>query len=72
MLQPWTTDKDSCSQDTKNKLISTKRSRISEAMATASEQLKDRPEGSRHVVMITDGVDSPGVKVNREARDETN
>jgi hypothetical protein len=28
-------------------------------------QLKDRPEGSRHIVMITDGVDSPGGKVDR-------
>ena len=50
----------------KTKLISTKRSRISEAIANASQQLKDRPEGSRHVVLITDGVDSPGVKVDRE------
>jgi len=50
----------------KSKLISAKRSRISEAIANASVQLKDRPEGSRHVVMITDGVDTPGVKINRE------
>ena len=27
------------------------------------QQLKDRPEGSRHVVFITDGVDTPGGKV---------
>jgi VWFA-related protein len=49
----------------KNKLVSTKRSRISEAIVNASVQLKDRPEGSRHVVMITDGVDTPGSKVDR-------
>jgi hypothetical protein len=49
----------------KNKLVSTKRARISEAIANASVQLKDRPEGSRHVVMITDGVDTPGSKVDR-------
>ena len=66
MLQPWTTDKEAVLKTLKNKLISTKRSRISEAIANASEQLKDRPEGARHVVMITDGVDTPGVKVNRE------
>ena len=66
MLQPWTTDKDAVLKTLKNKLISTKRSRISEAMANASEQLKDRPEGARHVVMITDGVDTPGVKIKRE------
>ena len=54
-----------CLRTLKNKLISTKRSRISEAIANAGVQLKDRPEGSRHVVMITDGVDSPGGKVDR-------
>ncbi len=65
MLQPWTTDKAAVLKTLKNKLLSTKRSRISEAIANASLQLKDRPEGSRHVVMITDGVDSPGAKVDR-------
>src|SRR5215204_3242414 len=65
MLQPWTTDKSAVLKTLKNKLVSTKRSRISEATANASVQLKDRPEGSRHVVMITDGVDSPGAKVDR-------
>ena len=66
MLQPWTTDKAAVQKTLKNKLISTKRSRISEAIVTASKQFKDQPEGSRHVVMITDGVDSPGAKVDRE------
>jgi VWFA-related protein len=66
MLQSWTRDKSTVYKTLKNKLISTKRSRISEAIDSASQQLKDRPEGSRHVVLITDGVDSPGVKVGRE------
>lgn len=66
VVQPWTKDKSTVLKTLKNKLISTKRSRISEAIASAGQQLKDRPEGSRHVVMITDGVDSPGGKVNRE------
>jgi len=65
MLQPWTTDKSAVLRTLKNKLLSTKRSRISEAMVSASMQLRERPEGSRHVVMITDGVDSPGGKVDR-------
>src|SRR5689334_22970126 len=64
MLQPWTTDKNAVLRTLKNKLISTKRSRISEAIANASVQLRERPEGSRHVVMITDGVDTPGGKVD--------
>ncbi len=66
MVQPWTIDKATVLRTLKNKLISTKRSRISESIASASAQLRERPEGSRHVVMITDGVDTPGSKVNRE------
>jgi VWFA-related protein len=67
MLQPWTTDKSVVLKTLKSKLLSAKRSRISEAISNAGLQLKDRPEGSRHVVMITDGVDSPGSKINRAA-----
>ncbi len=66
MLQSWTRDKPTVYKTLKNKLISTKRSSISEAIAAAGQQMKDRPEGSRHVILITDGVDSPGVKVKRE------
>lgn len=65
MVQPWTTDKEAVLRSLKNKLMASKRSRISEAIVKASVQLKDRPEGSRHVVMITDGVDTPGSKVDR-------
>jgi VWFA-related protein len=65
VVQPWTTDKESVRKTLKNKLRATKRSRISDAMIKATDQLKDRPEGSRHVVMITDGVDSPGTRTER-------
>lgn len=65
MLQSWTRDKPAVLKTLRTKLVSTKRSRISEAIVNASQQLKERPEGSRHVVMITDGVDSPGGKVDR-------
>ena len=67
MVQSWTIDKAAVLRTLKNKLLATKRSRISEAILKASVQLKDRPEGSRHVVMITDGVDTPGSKVDRSA-----
>ena len=65
VLQSWTRDKDAVLEVLKKKLVGTKRSRFSEAIVTATQQLKDRPEGSRHVVLITDGVDSPGGKVDR-------
>ena len=65
VIQPWTKDKAAALKVLKNKLNATKRSRVSDGIVTAAEQLKNRPEGSRHVVMITDGVDSPGGKTSR-------
>ena len=49
----------------KTKMSSGKRARFSEAVAAAAELLKDRPEGTRHVVLITDGVDTAGGKFDR-------
>ena len=49
----------------KTKLSSGKRARFSDAVAAAAKQLQVRPEGSRHVVFITDGVDTPGGKISR-------
>ncbi|PWT92311.1 MAG: hypothetical protein C5B55_06660 [Blastocatellia bacterium] len=66
LLQSWTTDKQTVLKVLKTKMSPAKRSRISDSMVAASQQFKDRPEGSRHIVMITDGVDTPGGKVNRE------
>lgn len=65
VIQPWTTNKSEVLKSLKTKLLSTKRSRISDAILAACNELKNRPEGSRHVVLITDGVDSPGGKVDR-------
>jgi len=65
VIQPWTKDKVAALKALKTKLLASKRSRFSDALVAASQQLKDRPEGSRHVVMITDGVDSPGGKTDR-------
>ena len=65
VIQPWTKDKQATLKTLKTKVSSGKRARFSEALAAAAQQLKDRPEGSRHVVMITDGVDTPGGKMDR-------
>jgi VWFA-related protein len=65
VIQPWTKDKQTVLKVLKTKLSSGKRSRFSDAVAAAARQLGDRPEGSRHVVFITDGVDTPGGKVER-------
>ncbi len=66
LIQPWTQDKEAARQKLKTKLLAAKRSRFSDAAAEATRHLSDRPEGTRHVVFITDGVDTPGGKIDRE------
>jgi VWFA-related protein len=65
LLQNWTVDRSAILKVLKTKLSSGKRARFSDAVAAAARQLEDRPEGSRHVVFITDGVDTPGGKLSR-------
>lgn len=64
LLQDWTTDRELLARILKTKLRSGKRSRLSEGLGMAAEKLKDTPMGSRHIVIITDGVDAPGSKVS--------
>jgi VWFA-related protein len=63
LLQPWTDDVSKVAAVLKWKLFATRRSRIFETMTKAAQLLSDQPEGSRHVILITDGVESPGGKV---------
>lgn len=63
VLQAWTDDRDRVGRVVKTKLFAAKRSRIFESMVKAAQLLSDRPEGSRHVVLITDGVQTPGGKI---------
>lgn len=64
-LQPWTIDKQAVLHVLDTKLISGKRARFFDAVIAAAAQLHDRPQGNRHVVMITDGVQSPGERVDQ-------
>ena len=63
LLQAFTTDKSAITKVLKTKLRSGKTSRLSEAIAAAADQFKDTPAGTRHIVLITDGVDTPGGRV---------
>ena len=63
LLQPWTSDMDKIAHVLKCQLFAAKRSRILETITKAAQLLSDQPEGSRHVILITDGVESPGGKV---------
>jgi VWFA-related protein len=63
LLQTWTTDRAAISKVVKTKVKSGKSSRLADAIAAASDQFKDTPAGTRHIVLITDGVDTPGGRV---------
>lgn len=65
LLQSWTRDRPATLKVLKTKVSSGKRARFADAIVAAAEQLKDRPEGSRHVVFITDGVETTGGKTDR-------
>jgi VWFA-related protein len=65
VVQGWTRDRPATLKALKTKLSSGKRARFADAVAAAAQQLQERPEGSRHVIFITDGVDSPGGKIDR-------
>ncbi len=60
LLQAWTTDKQAVTKVLKTQLLAGKGSLLSDAMAAAADQFKDTPPGTRHIVLITDGVESPG------------
>ncbi len=65
VVQPWSRNRNETLKAIKTKVSSGKRARFAEAVAAAAKELNERPEGSRHVVFITDGVDSPGSKIDR-------
>lgn len=64
LLQALTTDKAAVIKALKTKLHSGKTSRLSEAITAAADQFKDTPAGTRHIVLITDGVQGPGGRFN--------
>jgi len=64
LLQVFTTDKSAITKVLKTKLRSGKTSRLSEAIAAAADQLKDTPAGTRHIVLVTDGIEGSGGRFN--------
>jgi VWFA-related protein len=63
LLQNWTDDKEAIAKVLKTKLNSGKSSRFADAIAAAVDQFKETPPGTRHLVIVTDGVDAPGGRV---------
>jgi len=60
LVKDWTTDIDEVIRGLKTKLISGKRPQLIKALFAAALQLKEVPAGTRHLVLITDGVDLSG------------
>jgi VWFA-related protein len=60
LVHDWTTDKAEVIRAVNTKLISGKRSHLVNALMTAATQLKEVPAGTRHIVLISDGVDLSG------------
>lgn len=60
LASDWTTDREQLIQALQTKLISGRRPQLIKALLAAVAQLKKVPAGTRHLVLITDGVDSSG------------
>ena len=60
LLQPWTTDLEAARRALRTKLASGTGARHAEALNAAARHFSDRPLGNRHVVLLTDGVETPG------------
>ncbi|MEO8436432.1 MAG: VWA domain-containing protein [Pyrinomonadaceae bacterium] len=66
LLQDWTTETDDVARVLRTKLSGGRRARLAEGIVAAVKQLKTTPAGSRHLVIVTDGVETPGGKVKFE------
>jgi VWFA-related protein len=58
LLQDWTTDAETIARVLKTKFFTGTRSRLSECLAMAAGELKDKPAGNTHVIILTDGLES--------------
>ncbi|HJQ34073.1 MAG TPA: VWA domain-containing protein [Pyrinomonadaceae bacterium] len=66
-LQGWTGDRDAAARAVKSKLASGEGSNLSRAMRRAVELLSEQPVGNRHLVLVTDGIDTASSKDYEEA-----
>jgi VWFA-related protein len=59
-VQDWTVEKSEVIRSLGNKLLSGKRTALAQGIVAAVEQLKKTPAGNRHLVLVSDGLDSQG------------
>jgi len=60
LLQSWTTDRDALAHMLHTKLWGESGARPAEALQQAAQLFADQPVGNRHLVFISDGVETPG------------
>jgi VWFA-related protein len=60
LIQPWTTDRDAASRTLRTKLWGGSGARPAEALQQAAMLFAGQPVGNRHLVLVTDGVETPG------------
>ena len=65
LLQDWTADRSQIAHLLEWRLLSGKGAALSPAITAAVAQFQSTPKGSRHLVLITDGVESANTKPGR-------
>ncbi|MDT7780328.1 MAG: Ca-activated chloride channel [Acidobacteriota bacterium] len=66
-LQGWTADRAQAAHMVKAKLASGEGSNLSRAIKRAVEMLSEQPVGNRHLVLVTDGIDTASSKDYEDA-----
>ena len=66
-LQGWTEDRSQAARAVRSKLASGEGSNLSRALRRAAELLAEQPVGNRHLVLVTDGIDTASSKDYEEA-----
>ncbi|HEY0081765.1 MAG TPA: VWA domain-containing protein [Pyrinomonadaceae bacterium] len=64
LIQPWTIDRDAASRTLRAKLWGGSGARPAEALQQAALLFEGQPVGNRHLVLVTDGVETPGAGAN--------
>ena len=66
-LQGWTPERALAARSVKSKLASGSGSNLSKAIRRATELLAETPIGNRHLVLVTDGIDTASSKDSEDA-----
>lgn len=67
LVHGWTDEKEALDRSLRTKLIAGRGSRLSQAIIDAALFFESQPVGNRHLVLITDGVETPGRMDYKEA-----